>query len=179
VHAWNQSVHGVINAARAAMDKAYRIGTSFAAWDMNVPVRITGIGFFDKRGHGVGGTPNRIELHTVIRFEFDPPGTVAAVTPPPLGYGAQQILREGLRRVSERVWMECERPCATTSAKRVPHGGKAYAWLGGYGAVHTDILSQQLTLASTATRISLSFWISVDTKEHSSRGRSNPPTCST
>ena len=36
--------------------------------------------------------------------------------------------------------------------------------------MHTDTLTQQVTLPSSATRITLSYWIAIDTQEHSSRG---------
>ena len=43
--------------------------------------------------------------------------------------------------------------------------GSWKAWLNGYGAVHTDTLYQQVTIPSTATSATLSFWLHIDTKE--------------
>jgi hypothetical protein len=46
-----------------------------------------------------------------------------------------------------------------------PHLGSWDAWLDGYGTAHTDTLSQQVTIPSTVTTATLSFWIHIDTAE--------------
>ena len=51
------------------------------------------------------------------------------------------------------------------SSVQAPHSGSWKAWLNGYGSVHTDTLSQQVTIPSTATNASLSFWRHIDTTE--------------
>jgi hypothetical protein len=51
------------------------------------------------------------------------------------------------------------------SASEPPHGGSWDAWLDGYGTTHTDTLMQQVTIPSTATSASLSFWLHIDTAE--------------
>lgn len=51
------------------------------------------------------------------------------------------------------------------STSEPPHGGAWDAWLDGYGATHTDTLTQQVTIASNATSASLSFWLHIDTAE--------------
>ncbi|MFN2576068.1 MAG: hypothetical protein ABR607_00085 [Pyrinomonadaceae bacterium] len=45
------------------------------------------------------------------------------------------------------------------------HSGSWKAWLNGYGSVHTDTLLQLVTIPSTATNASLSFWLHIDTTE--------------
>lgn len=45
------------------------------------------------------------------------------------------------------------------------HTGTQYAWLCGYGTTHTDTLYQQVTLPSTITTATLSFWLHIDTAE--------------
>jgi hypothetical protein len=45
------------------------------------------------------------------------------------------------------------------------HTGSWKAWLCGYGKTHTDTLSQSITLPSNVTKLSLSFWLHVDTQE--------------
>lgn len=37
--------------------------------------------------------------------------------------------------------------------------------MNGYGSVHTDTLLQSVTIPSTATNASLSFWLHIDTAE--------------
>jgi hypothetical protein len=46
-----------------------------------------------------------------------------------------------------------------------PHSGTWNAWMDGYGSSHTDTLSQTVTLPSTLTSASLSFWLHIDTAE--------------
>lgn len=51
------------------------------------------------------------------------------------------------------------------STSEPPHSGTWDAWLDGYGTTHTDTLSQTVTLPSTLTTASLSFWLHIDTAE--------------
>ena len=48
-----------------------------------------------------------------------------------------------------------------------PHSGSWDAWLDGYGTAHTDTLAQQVTIPSTITTATLSFWLHIDTAETS------------
>ena len=52
-----------------------------------------------------------------------------------------------------------------TSTFEAPHSGSWKAWLNGYGSVHTDTLLQQVSIPSTATNATLSFWLHIDTAE--------------
>jgi hypothetical protein len=45
------------------------------------------------------------------------------------------------------------------------HTGSWKAWLNGYGSVHTDSLLQQVSIPSTPTSVTLSFWRHIDTAE--------------
>lgn len=51
------------------------------------------------------------------------------------------------------------------STQQTPRTGAWYAWLNGYGVTHTDTLFQQITVPSTATTVTLSFWIKITTAE--------------
>jgi hypothetical protein len=53
----------------------------------------------------------------------------------------------------------------TTSATYAPHAGSWYAWLGGWSTAHTDYLYQTVTIPSTATTATLSFYLRVTTAE--------------
>jgi len=46
-----------------------------------------------------------------------------------------------------------------------PHSGSWDAWLDGYGMVHTDTLSQQVTVPSNITTATLAFRLHIDTAE--------------
>lgn len=172
-----QCIHGTspfaaqIAQARATVLARLKVTTTYQP-ATNIAVRVTGVGFFDMAEHGSGGTPNGIELHPVLKIEF----LSAPPSPPPLptstGTGAAtQLLRDpGFEGASAGNSWRASADVITTSKKGEAHDGSAYAWLGGYGKVHTDTLSQQVTLPSAATRITLSFWIAVFTQEKASHG---------
>jgi hypothetical protein len=48
------------------------------------------------------------------------------------------------------------------------HTGSWKAWLNGYGSAHTDSIVQQVTIPSTASSATLSFWKHIDTAETTS-----------
>lgn len=52
-----------------------------------------------------------------------------------------------------------------SSASEPAHAGSWKAWLNGYGTTHTDSLYQDVTIPSTATSATLSFWLHIDTAE--------------
>ena len=45
------------------------------------------------------------------------------------------------------------------------HSGSWKAWLDGYGSAHTDTLAQTVTIPSTITSATLTFWLHIDTAE--------------
>jgi hypothetical protein len=53
------------------------------------------------------------------------------------------------------------------SAFEAAHTGSWKAWLNGYGSVHTDTLQQTVSIPSTASQATLSFWLHIDTAETS------------
>lgn len=53
------------------------------------------------------------------------------------------------------------------SASEPPHSGSWDAWLDGYGTSHTDTVLQQVTIPSTATAATLTFFLHIDTAETS------------
>ena len=69
-----------IGAARAAFNAKYTPSGSFQS--ANVPVTITGVGFFDLAHGQTGVAPNAIELHAVLSICF-PGSTVSACTATP------------------------------------------------------------------------------------------------
>jgi hypothetical protein len=52
-----------------------------------------------------------------------------------------------------------------SSTSEPAHTGSWKVWLDGYGSSHTDTLLQQVTIPSTATSATLTFWLHVDTAE--------------
>jgi hypothetical protein len=51
------------------------------------------------------------------------------------------------------------------STSEAAHSGTWKAWLDGYGSTHTDTLGQTVTIASTKTSATLTFWLHIDTAE--------------
>jgi hypothetical protein len=53
----------------------------------------------------------------------------------------------------------------TNSTSEAAHGGTWKAWMDGYGTTHTDTLLQTVTIPSTATSATLTFWLHIDSAE--------------
>ena len=51
------------------------------------------------------------------------------------------------------------------STGEAAHSGSWKAWLNGYGTTHTDSVYQDVTIPSTATSATLTFWLHIDTAE--------------
>jgi len=51
------------------------------------------------------------------------------------------------------------------SSQEPPHSGAWDAWLDGYGTTHQDTATQTVTIPSSATTATLSFWLHIDTAE--------------
>ena len=47
----------------------------------------------------------------------------------------------------------------------LPHGGTQFAWLGGYGYVESDQITQDFSIPATATAATLSFYLKIVTDE--------------
>ena len=54
-----------------------------------------------------------------------------------------------------------------SSTSQAARAGSWKAWMNGYGAAHTDTLYQQITIPSTATTVTLGFWLKVASAETS------------
>jgi hypothetical protein len=67
-----------ITSARAEFDAQFSVTPSFQT--ANVPVQVTGVGFFDFFHHQHGAAPNVIELHPVLDIQFNPSPTPADFT---------------------------------------------------------------------------------------------------
>ena len=237
--------------ARSQFDAKFSASDEFQT--VNVPVQITGVGFFDYQEGQEGVAPNAIELHPIIDIVFQPTftlsssaqsmtvarggsdtatitstlsgtfnstvnlsatglpsGATATFTPssfgapgggtsnltitasastPPGSYNvtvsgtgggqthttainvtvstAQQLLgNSGFENGSSSPapWTVSS-GVIDNSGFEAPHTGSWKAWLNGYGSTHTDTLLQSVSIPSTVTNATLSFWLHVDTKE--------------
>jgi len=52
-----------------------------------------------------------------------------------------------------------------SSTGEAAHAGSWKAWMCGYGSTHTDSIVQTVSIASTATTATLTFWLHIDTAE--------------
>lgn len=122
-----------------------------------IPVRVTGIGFFD-RAHGqTGRALNGLELHPLIDIDFNPTGVTATPTP-------SALLENPGFESGNQDWTITS-GVISNDQNQPAHSGVFKAWLGGYGEVHTDRLSQSVTIPATATAASLMFFLHVTTEE--------------
>jgi hypothetical protein len=254
----NSPFAAAIAHARAQFDAMFNATNSFQNAD--VPVIITGVGFFDYLEGQTGQAPNGIELHPVIDITFDshfslssspssvtisqgaagtstitstpsgnfnssvalsvsglPAGTTAFLSPSSIsapgggsstlnisvgsatpvgtynlmvtgdgggeshpttinltvlaggGGSAQQLLgNPGFESGSGNPapW-NVTAGVIDNSSSEAPRTGSWKAWLNGYGSTHTDTLWQQVTIPSTTTQTTLSFWLHIDTFETS------------
>ena len=62
-------------------------------------------------------------------------------------------------------WVATPLVINNNSVAEPPHSGVWKAWLDGYGTTHTDTLYQQVSIPSTITTATLSFWLHIDTAE--------------
>jgi subtilisin family serine protease len=102
------------------------------------------------------GSPNRL-LFSLLTGA--PPPTP---TPTPVP-GTELLLNRGFE--SGNVTWVATAGVITNSTGQTPRTGSWYAWLDGYGTTHTDTLYQQITVPSSATSVTLSFWLKINTAE--------------
>ena len=108
----------------------------------STPNKVTGAGT---------GSPNRL-LFSLL--------TGAPPPPPP---GTELLLNKGFE--SGGVNWVATAGVINNSTQQTPRTGSWYAWLNGYGVTHTDTLYQQIAVPSSATTVTLSFWIKITTAE--------------
>jgi subtilisin family serine protease len=97
------------------------------------------------------GSPNQL-LYSLL--------TGAPPPPPP---GTELLLNRGFE--SGNVSWTATAGVITNSTGQTPRTGSWYAWLDGYGTTHTDSLFQQIAVPSSATTVTLSFWLKINTAE--------------
>jgi kumamolisin len=86
--------------------------------------------------------------------------------PPPPPTGSQLIGNPGFENGSANP-----APWTTTagvidnSTGEAAHAGSWKAWMDGYGTTHTDTVRQTVSIPSTVTTATLTFWLHIDTAE--------------
>ncbi|GER91399.1 hypothetical protein KDW_55610 [Dictyobacter vulcani] len=173
-----------IKKARAEFDARYTPNSGFQA--ANVPVTVTGVGFFDFLHGQTGVAPNGIELHAILDIQFGtgsptptpvnptPTPTAVGPTPTPTPIGATptptptggNILTNGGFESGSSSWTESSSGGYEIVDSSNPHTGSNSADLCGYNSC-TDTIYQTVTIPSTASKVTLSYWLYIGTNETS------------
>ena len=88
----------------------------------------------------------------------------ASATPSGGGNPQQLILNPGFESGSAN-WTATAGVIAQNGPYEPAHTGTWDGWLCGYGTTHTDSVRQTVTIPSTITTATLSFWLHIDTAE--------------
>lgn len=89
-------------------------------------------------------------------------------TTPTLSGPVQVLLNTGFELASPLIWQGDTgiiQPTPTGSTTVVPHGGTQFAWLGGYGTVASDQLTQDFYIPATAQAATVTFYVKILTAE--------------
>src|SRR6266487_69571 len=142
--------------------------TIHSAWNQagGIPVRLTGVVFFDRPHGQVGRALNGLERHPLLDIQFNPSPLVAASTPAvtTTATTASVALANPGFELGPVGWTASADVIHTGNDEQ-PRSGDRMAWLGGYGSVHTDELAQDVALPAAANAITLSFYLHVSTEE--------------
>ncbi len=157
-----------IQNARSEFDARYTTTSNFQ--NANVPVTITGVGFFDFLHGQTGVAPNGIELHAVLDIQFGTGGTPTPTststptptpthppTPTPTGTPATTNLIQngGFETSDSWTYAGQDSPARTTSRA---HSGSYSLQVGlSLGQQGDSITYQMVTIPSSATSGTLSF----------------------
>jgi hypothetical protein len=162
------------------------LGDFFGSWEGSGPMT-TGIGWIDvmpnamelfgtwplAEGYVVNSAGHTGMLNIINRFtggvevilDGNSDGTGPSITSWSSGCGAEQLLgNPSFESGAADAWTGNTAVINSTSA--VPaHSGAWKASLDGLGSQHTDTISQTVSIPSTCTTASLSFWVRIDTRE--------------
>lgn len=127
-----------------------------------IPVRLTGVVFFDRPHGQVGRALNGLELHPLLKIEFNPSaGPPPGVIPPTTVTLVNAGFEDGTTG-----WTATD-GVIVGAGSLAAHDGRGKAWLGGHGEKKTDKLSQDVALPASADAIAMTFYLHVETEEES------------
>ncbi|HEY2551585.1 MAG TPA: putative Ig domain-containing protein [Streptosporangiaceae bacterium] len=125
----------------------------------------------------ISGTPTTAGTSTVAVTATDSTGAKGSATfswtiagAGGTGCTAAQLLgNPGFETGAIAPWTSTAGVLNNISAGVPAHSGSWLAWLDGYGTAHTDTLSQTVTIPSTCTSATLSFWLEIQTNDPATR----------
>ena len=130
-----------------------------------LPVRVTGVAFFDRPHGQVGRALNGIELHPLLSIDFNP--SVNAVGRDS-GAASEVALQNANFEAGDTGW-HASQEVITDDSSEAAHSGRWKAWLAGYGERRRDHVWQEVTVPATAASVALTFFLRVESEEESSR----------
>lgn len=153
-----------IKSARSEFDARYTPTSSFQT--ANVPVTVTGVGFFDFLHGQTGVAPNGIELHAVLDIQFGTggtptPGPTATSTPgstptPTPPTGTNLIQNGGFEASGNWTFTGQTLPVLTTTKA---HSGSSSLRVGATSGQQGDsVATQTVTIPSSTTKATLSIF---------------------
>ena len=155
--------------AKAALEAQFPDLKKGGGWNDagGIPVRVTGVGFFDRPHGQTGRATNGIEIHPILKIEFNPaPGGGPSPAPPPPA--ATTFANPGFED-GPGQWSASD-SVITNDSREPARSGNFKAWLGGYGVSHTDNLCREITIPASATIASISFFLHISTEEQTTTG---------
>lgn len=157
-----------IRTARSEFDAKFTPNGNFQT--ANVPVTVTGVGFFDFLHGQTGVAPNGIELHAVLDVQFGTGGTptptptsIPTATPTPIPTptgtptgGTNLIQNGGFETSGSWTFSGSSLPVRTTANA---HSGSFSLQVGTTSGQQGDsIASQTVSIPSSTTKATLSFF---------------------
>jgi subtilase family serine protease len=117
----------------------------------------------------ISGTPTTAGTSSVTVTAKDTTGASGSasftwtINPSSSGCTAQQLLgNPGFETGSISPWTSSSGVLANTSEGVPAQAGSWLAWLDGYGAAHTDTLSQTVTIPATCVSAVFTYWVEVN-----------------
>lgn len=151
-----------IQRARSEFDAMFTATTSFKT--ANVPVTVTGVGFFDFLHGQTGVAPNGIELHAILDVQFGS----GSPTPTPTGTqtATNLILNGGFETSGSWTFAGQVLPVRTTTRA---HSGSFSLRVGATSSQQGDSITYQMvSIPASATSATLSFFYWPATNDTSS-----------
>ncbi|WP_243302991.1 IPT/TIG domain-containing protein [Geothrix oryzisoli] len=97
-----------------------------------------------------------------------PGGTATTATPYAVNNTIQVLMNTGFEQASPIIWkgdIGVIQGASTRQPDAVPHTGTKFAWLGGYGYVQSDQVTQDLYIPATALSATATFYLKIVTAE--------------
>ncbi|HEU4951031.1 MAG TPA: Ig-like domain-containing protein, partial [Holophagaceae bacterium] len=108
--------------------------------------------------------------HSLVAKAYDAAGNVGTSTTVSFTVnngtgGSTELIKNGGFESGATNWTQTSGVIGAYGASEATHAGSYDAWLDGYGSSHTDYVYQTITIPSTASSATLSFYLHIDTSE--------------